>query len=126
MEGKIRSGGQRRIVGVDLADPENPGWCPAIALRFAQARFVLTGEAATPGEPFLAKENRARWADGLPRPGAGTLEALQRAPHCVPVRGEADDQLLTIVRDAGGMGAAGHLEQDQSEDPPKDRTHFQT
>ena len=108
MKRKIRSRRQRRIVGINFADPEDAGWGAPVAFRFVQSLLLLTGQTPSPGEPFLAEENRVRSADGLPWPGAAPLETLQGASHRVPVRGQSDNQLLTVVRDAGGMRGAGH------------------
>lgn len=111
MERKISSRGQRRIVGVDLADSEDAGGRAPVPLGFVATSFVLTGKATTPGEPFLSEEDRPRPANRLPWSSAGPLETLQGASHRVPVRGDGDNQLLAVVRDAGGTRGAADEKQ---------------
>ena len=111
MKGKVRPGRQRWIVSVDFSDPKNPGGRASVALGFAQTGFVLAGEAATPGETFLAEKNRDGVAQRAPGTRVVALEPLQRAAHRVPVRGQRDNQLLTIVRDTGGTRGAGDEKQ---------------
>ena len=88
MEGKIRAGREGGVIGVDFADAKNAGGRASVALVFMQARLLLTGEAATPGESFFPKQNRNRIAHPPPRAAGGTLEALQLARHAVPTGSE--------------------------------------
>src|SRR4030095_13695948 len=65
MKGKFRTRRERRIVGVDFADAKDAGRRATVPLLFAQAVFILTGEAATPGQTVLAEQDRNRPADGV-------------------------------------------------------------
>src|ERR1051325_6591545 len=98
MKRKVRAGGQRPIVGVNLADPKNARGSAPVALGLAQTCFVLSGESAAPGEPILAKENREGRANSPPWTGPGALEALQSPAHRVPAGGTRNNKLRTTFR----------------------------
>lgn len=111
MKGKIRSRRQRRIIGIDLSDPKNSRRRAAISFLFAQAVFSLSGKPAAPGEPIFAEQDRHAIRDWTPGSGARAFKALQDAAHRIPIRGEADNQLLTVGRHPGGMHTAADDEQ---------------
>ena len=54
----IGAGRQLRVVCVDLADMENTGGCATVMLLLAQSRFLLAGQAASPGEPRFPEQDR--------------------------------------------------------------------
>ena len=118
VKGEIRPGRERRIVGVNFAKAKNSGGGAAVAFFFAEPAFSLAGEAAAPGEAVFSKEDGRRFIDRLPGSVAGAFEALQHAAHRIPIGGQANDQLLAIVRHSGGTGTAGD-EKQPCWQPPK-------
>jgi len=108
MEGEISAGRQCGVVSVDLADPENAGWCASVALCFVQSNFVLTRQATAPGKTFFPKENRKPHARRLPSAAACAFEKLCLAVHRIPIRSGSDDHLRAIIGKTRGMSAACH------------------
>ncbi len=74
MEGKIGSGRKLRVICIYLAELENSGWRPSVALFLFKTALVLAGEAATPGNPAFSEKHRHGRANGTPGTAASPLE----------------------------------------------------
>jgi hypothetical protein len=101
----VRSRWQCGIVGENFADSENACWRSTISLVFSQARFVLTHDPTTPGQPIFAEQDRDRSGMGAPL-ATDLIQEIQTPMHGIPIGRKGDNELGTIIRERGGISVA--------------------
>ena len=105
-EGIVRAGGERGVVGVDLADAEDARRGAAVALLLVPAGFVLTEHAAAPDEAVLAVEHRPRGGATAFQPSPARSKSWSWPVGGIPAGRDADDELLHAGIEPGAAAPA--------------------